>query len=55
MVARQFFAQQVSDPRNSPWILGGVTALRLLLTALACLVLMRRALAVDPFAALRRE
>jgi len=55
MVARQFFAQQVPDPWNSPWILGGVAALLLLLTVLACLVLVRRALAVDPFAALRRE
>jgi ABC-type lipoprotein release transport system permease subunit len=34
---------------------GRVAALLLLLTVLACLVPVRRALAVDPFTALRRE
>ncbi len=55
IVARRFFAQQVPDLRNSPWILGGVAALLLLLTVLACLVPVRRALAVDPLTALRSE
>jgi hypothetical protein len=55
MVARQFFTQQVPDPRNSPWIPGGVAGLLLLLTVLACLVPVRRGFAVNPLTALRSE
>ena len=55
MVARPFFAQQVPDPRNSPWMLAGVATLLLVLTVLACLVPVRSALAVDPLNALRSE
>jgi len=54
-VARRFFAQQVPDPKDSPGMLAGVAALLLVLTALACLVPVRRALAVDPLTALRSE
>ena len=55
IVARRFFAQQVPDPRDSPWMLAGVAALMLVLTVLACLVPVRRALAVDPLTVLRGE
>jgi ABC-type antimicrobial peptide transport system permease subunit len=40
---------------NSPWILAAVTSLLVLLTIAACWVPVRRALAVDPIAALRSD
>ena len=53
--AKRFFVQQIPGLNNSPWILAGVTALLFLITVLACLVPIRRALAVDPLTALRVE
>jgi predicted permease len=50
LLARQ--AYQVSD---LPWMFAAVTSLLSILTLLACWVPLRRALAVDPVAALRSE
>jgi len=55
MVARQFFAQQVPDPRNLHGCWRDVAVLLLLMTVLACVVPVRRALAVDSSTALRNE
>ena len=51
----RILTQQIPDTKDSPWMFAGVAALLLMLTVLACLVPVRRALSVDPLAALRME
>jgi hypothetical protein len=53
LFANRFFA--LPDIEDAPTILSGVAALLVRLTVLACLLPARRALAVDPLAALRSE
>jgi predicted permease len=55
VVASRLLAPQVPDIRESPWIVAAVAGLLLFLTVLACWVPVRKALAVDPMAALRSE
>jgi predicted permease len=54
LVASRFLAQAY-QVRDLPWLLAGVAGLLIVLTALACWMPLRRALAVDPMTTLRAE
>lgn len=51
----RFISSWVGNTTDHPWIALGVSFLLLAVAAMACLVPARRALAVDPMTALRRE
>ncbi|HYL78583.1 MAG TPA: ABC transporter permease [Bryobacteraceae bacterium] len=55
VAAGRLLATQVPGLKDSPWMLAAVAGLLVFMTVLACLVPVRRALAVDPLTALRSE
>jgi ABC-type antimicrobial peptide transport system permease subunit len=55
LAASRLLARQAYQVSDLPWMFAAVAGLLSILTLLACCVPLRRALAVDPVAALRSE